>query len=61
MTRDTFEKMIKRVDNPSPFLLMIRSCNMDYALKLLEGLQTFSKEPGVYVIAADRKWLKTML
>ncbi len=36
-------------------------CNIEYGIRLLEGLQTIFKKAGVvYVIAADRKWLSTM-
>lgn len=57
-----FEKMIRHIDNPvAIFIDDLDRCNKDYGIKLLEGLQTiFKKAPVVYVIAADRKWLKTM-
>jgi hypothetical protein len=57
-----FEKMIREIDTPiAIFIDDLDRCNRDYGIRLLEGLQTiFKRAPVVYVIAADRKWLKTM-
>jgi KAP family P-loop domain len=57
-----YRRMIEEVGNPvAVFIDDLDRCNRDYGIKLLEGLQTiFRKAPVVYVIAADRRWLKTM-
>lgn len=57
-----YRQMIQEVGYPvAVFIDDLDRCNRDYGIKLLEGLQTiFRKAPVVYVIAADRRWLKTM-
>ena len=57
-----FRDLINGIENPiAIFIDDLDRCNRDYGVKLLEGLQTiFKKAPVVYVIAADRRWLKTM-
>ncbi|HKO81598.1 MAG TPA: P-loop NTPase fold protein, partial [Chitinophagaceae bacterium] len=57
-----FEKLIERIGSPvAIFIDDLDRCNRDYGIKLLEGLQTiFKRAPVIYVIAADRKWLKIM-
>lgn len=57
-----FEKLIERIGSPvAIFVDDLDRCNRDYGIRLLEGLQTiFKRAPVIYVIAADRKWLKIM-
>jgi hypothetical protein len=57
-----FKDLIEGLDKPvAIFIDDLDRCNSAYGVKLIEGLQTiFNKAPVVYIIAADRRWLKTM-
>jgi len=55
-----FEDIIRTVDRPIVvFIDDLDRCNSSYVVELLEGVQTlFKGAPVVYVIAADRDWIR---
>ena len=68
MTRDTlgrvrklFKSLIDITDRPLCIMIDdLDRCDADYLVELLEGIQTAFRHPNVvYVVAADRKWIKS--
>ena len=56
-----FEKMIGRIGLPvAVFVDDLDRCTTSYIVELLEGVQTiYGHAPLTYVIAADRRWIRT--
>ncbi len=56
-----FEKMISRIKLPvAVFIDDLDRCTAEYIVELLEGVQTiYGDAPLTYVIAADRRWIRT--
>lgn len=57
-----FTQKLETIDYPvAIFIDDLDRCNKDYAVKLLEGMQTiFMHAPVIYVVAADKKWIRTI-
>lgn len=55
-----FEKMLISTQQPiAIFVDDLDRCGEQYAIKLLEGIQTLFRRAGItYVVAADRRWLR---
>jgi KAP family P-loop domain len=55
-----FGNMVARTKQPvAVFIDDLDRCSSDYTVDLLEGIQTMFRRPNVvYVIAADREWIK---
>ncbi len=58
---DVFAKLIEAAGQPvAIFIDDLDRCNADYAVDLLEGIQTLFRHSNVaYVVAADRKWIRS--
>ena len=59
-SRRLFEGLITAVQGPVCICIDdLDRCDADYVVDLLEGIQTAFRHPNVvYVVAADRKWIK---
>ncbi len=58
---DHYNCLVKLIKRPiAVFIDDLDRCQVDYVVRLLEGIQTiFVDAPVVYVIASDRRWLCT--